>query len=112
MKATSLFLAAAFVLGANAAFAQTTPTTGTTSGTTTSGTTSGTTTSGTMNQTPSSGTMNNGSMNSGTMNNGNGTGTMGTGTGTDAGSMRSNRRMNKGSKMKSKSTDGTSKSTM
>lgn len=78
---------------------------------------------GTMSTTPATGTMNNGT---GTMNNGTGTmnsGTMGTGTtgsgtmtpGTmsDQGSMRSNRRMNKGSKMKSKSTDGTmNKTTM
>jgi len=109
MKSTSLFLAAAFALCANAAFAQTTP------GTTTSGTM--TQTPGTMSTTPSTGTMNTGT--TGTMNNGTGTMNNGTGTmnnstmGTDRATMRSNRRMNKGSKMKSKtSTDGAMKSNM
>jgi hypothetical protein len=105
MKATSLFLAAAFALGTTAAFAQTTP---------------GTTTSGTMNQTPSTtgttGTMNNGTMGTGTMNNGTtNSGTMGNGDAmrSDRATMRSNRRMNKGSKMKSKTnSDGAMKSTM
>lgn len=103
MKSTSLFLAAAFALCANAAFAQTTPgTTTTTPGTmnqtpnTTGTMTPGTT--GTMN-TGTTGTMSNGSMNNGTMNNG----TMGT----DRATMRSNRRAAKGSKMKSKTSTGT-----
>lgn len=103
MKSTFLFLAAAFALCANAAFAQTTP------GTMSSGTS--TTTPGTMSQTPSTGTMNNGTMSSGSMNNGtmNNGGTMGS----DRATMRSNRRAAKGTKMKSKtSTDGASKSNM
>lgn len=103
MKATSLILAAAFALGTTAAFAQTTP------GTTTSGTmsqTPGTTTTTPGTGTMGTGTMNNGSMNNGTMGNG---GTMSS----DRATMRSNRRMNKGSKMKSKTnSDGAMKSNM
>lgn len=102
MKATLLF-AAAFAFAANAALAQTTPSTTPQPG---SSTNMPSTT------TPQSGTMNNGTMND-RMNNGStmSNGTMNNGTMSDKGSMRGNRRMKKDGKMKS-STNGAMKSTM
>lgn len=102
MKAT-LFFAAAFAFAANAALAQTTPSTTPQSG---SSTNMPSTT------TPQSGSMNNGTMND-RMNSGSttGSGTMNSGTMSDKSSMRGNRRMKKDGKMKT-STSGTTKSTM
>lgn len=107
MKSTSLFLAAAFALSANAAFAQTTPTTPATTVTTPG--TQPTTGRGTMGT--GTGTMNDGAS---TTNNGMmGTGTIG-GAGTmDKPTTRTPRRANKGTKMKSKTqTTGTTNTTM
>jgi len=98
MKSTSLFLAAAFALCANAAFAQTTPTTTAPATTVTTPGVQPTTGVGTMGT--GRGTMNDGAS---TTNNGMmGTGTIG-GAGTmDKATTRDARRANKASKMKSK----------
>jgi hypothetical protein len=92
MKSTSLFLAAAFALCANAAFAQTVPSSAATPGTTV--TTPGIQPS-TVNSTRNDGasTNNNSMMGAGTMG---GAGTM------DKATTRSARRANKGTKMKSR----------
>jgi hypothetical protein len=103
MKATSLFLAAAFALCANAAFAQTTPAN--------NGTTPGNMTT----STPATGNVGTGTTSNGNMNNPgaiDGAGTNKTST-MDKSTMRSNRRAEKGTKMKSKTqTTGTTNTTM
>lgn len=105
MKA-SLILTAALALATSAAFAQTTPSTTTTTTTPSqTGTMGNGTTSGTMSSGTTSGTMSNGTMNSTTDR-------MGDMNGTDKSTMRNNKRMNrKGGKMKTNS-DGSMKTKM